>query len=82
MPSSQMNTEPFGLHKERILITHTAAAPTFFRQRISATQYFCWLPREHTTIGAHASKGVDRVGHTNRLQHPGGSIGPPRPFSS
>ena len=33
MPSSQMNTEPFGLHKERILITHTAVAPTFFRQR-------------------------------------------------
>ena len=33
MPSSQMNTEPFGQHKERILITHTAVAPTFFRQR-------------------------------------------------
>ena len=48
----------------------------------SATQYFCWLPREHTTIGARASKEVDRVGHTNRLQHPGGIIGPPRPFSS
>ena len=27
----------------------------------SATQYFCWLPREHTTIGARASKEVDRV---------------------
>ena len=40
------------------------------------------LPREHTTIGARASKEVDRVGHTNRLQHPGGIIGPPRPFSS
>ena len=46
----------------------------------SATQYFCWLhvPREHTTIRARASKEMDRVDHTNRLQHPGGIIGPPR----
>ena len=26
---------------------------------------------QHTTIGARTSKEVDRVGHTNRLQHPG-----------
>ena len=37
------------------------------------------VAREHTTIGARASKEVDRVGHTNRLQHSGGSIEPPRP---
>ena len=73
-----MNTEPFSQHKERILITHTAVAPTSFQTALpAATQYFCWLPREHTTIGARASKEVDRVGHTNRLQHPSGSIGPP-----
>ena len=35
-----------------------------------------------SSSAARASKEVDRAGHTNRLQHLGGSIGPPRSFSS
>ena len=56
-------------NKNSIYSSHTLLPHQLFPD--SATQYFCWLPREHTTIGARASKEVDRVGHTNRLQHPG-----------
>ena len=42
-------------------------------------------PRAHdprrTTLGACASKEVDRVEHTDRLHHPDGRTWPPRTFS-
>ena len=50
-----------------------------------AMQYFCLTfagYHVNTQLSARASKEVDRVGHINRLQHSGGIIGSPRPFSS
>ena len=76
MYSSWMNTEPFGQYAIRIAYTHHThcCRTNFFQTALRITFAGLWR--------ASNSKEVDRVGHTNRLQHPGGIIGPPRPFSS
>ena len=65
---------------KNVYSSHTLLSHQLFSD--SATQYFCWLPSERTTLGACASKEVDRVEHTNRLHHPDGCTWPPRTFSS
>ena len=53
--------------------SHTLLSQLIFSD--GATQYFCWMQLECTTIGAYASKEVYRVEHKNRLQHPDAALG-------